>query len=114
MDDKKNIERTSEKISRREALKRMAKTSGQICVIAAFPSWVLGESVSDKPDSMLAYYSWYGSYGSYYSSYGSYYYSHSSYYSNYASYGYSSYYRGYDDTPGATCFIDTLKDKKKK
>ncbi|HAS55443.1 MAG: hypothetical protein A2X56_05460 [Nitrospirae bacterium GWC2_57_13] len=95
MDDKKELkengdeQEVQEKITRRNALKRIALSVGGIGLIAAFPSWEGARAGSDPEERKLlaSYYSWYSSYGSYYSSfYSSYYSSYRSYSSNYYSY----------------------------
>jgi hypothetical protein len=110
--------KTGNKITRREALKRIALTAGGIGLFGAIPSWAVsrvGQTVieSDHPSrgNVVAYYSWYSRYSAYYS-YSSYQYSSYSYYSYKAPYySYISY--GPGGHPGATCFIDTLEKKKK-
>ena len=110
------VEKASESVSRREALKRIARNAGGVAIIAALPSWALADKEDD--DVLLAYYYSYYSSTHYYHSYVSYsYYSgYSSRYNSYgySSYGYSSYGGGRGRGSGATCFIDTLLKNKKK
>ena len=121
-------ESESEKIDRRKALKRIARNSGSIALLAAFPGWRLAQSVFDETNiegenKLLAYYV---SYSSWYSSYYSHYYSlYSSYVSysdsSYTSYhdsphpdpDYESYYSSFYKPPKPVCFIDTLMKAKK-
>ncbi len=107
------------KVTRREALKRIALTAGGIGLFGAIPSWAVPRSgqtliETDHPprEQVAAYYSWYSRYSAYYS-YSSYRYSSYSYYSLKSPYySYVSYGPG-GSRPGATCFIDTLEKKKK-
>jgi hypothetical protein len=106
------------RLSRREALKRIASAAGPIGVLAVFPALAWGspdkEPRQGNPDQKLyaAYYCYYGSMRQPYSSMR--YVSHYSSYkapSSYSSYRYSSY-GSTPKSPGATCFIDTLEKKK--
>ena len=94
----------SGKVTRRSALTRIARSTLGIGLFAALPAWAMKVSGLDeeveKSQLQAYYYSYYVSY-SYYSYYSSYAYD---YYSSYSYYG----------SPGGTCFIDTLKKKKKK
>jgi hypothetical protein len=109
---------TAKKVTRREALKRIALTAGGLGLLGTIPSWAVprvGQTLIEKDYStskqVVAYYSWYSRYSAYYS-YSSYQYSSYSYYSYKAPYySYISY--GPGGRPGATCFIDTLEKKKK-
>jgi hypothetical protein len=104
------------KVTRREALKRIAQAAGGAGLFGAFPPWDTRRFDSGSDDIILqrqlyaAYYSAryssssYNSYR-YYSSYNSAYYSASSYTS---SSSYSSVYNS-GKSPFATCFIDTLE-----
>lgn len=110
------MEKAPKSVSRRDALKRIARNTSGLAIMAALPSWALANK--DEDDFLAYYYSYYSSYTyRHYSTYSSYryysqYYSLRSQYFSYASYGYSSYgsRRG---GPGGTCFIDTLQKNKK-
>jgi hypothetical protein len=134
-----NESKEVKKLTRREALKRIAITTGGIGLLASISPWEFtrswGASNSNTPlQQIIAYNSFYRSgYSSYYnpphssSPYSSISYSSSSYSSYYTS-GYTSdrYSSKYSSTyssmatkpdpaggagPGATCFIDTLQKK---
>jgi hypothetical protein len=112
-----SAKKETSRLSRREALKRIASAAGPIGILAVFPSLAWGspdkESRQVNPDKNLYayYYCYYGSMRQPYSSmrYISQY--SSRYSSSYSSYGYSSF-RSTPGSPGAACFIDTLEKKK--
>jgi hypothetical protein len=112
--------KTEERILRREALKKISRgtiSMGMFFLLPMTDRSGEGPSGSRPLDenNAYAYYSYYSSYSysstRYSSYYTSNYYSISYYYSTYSIPKYSSY--GTPGSPGATCFIDSLKDGKK-